>query len=251
MSETSTAKNRKNESKSAFTTWPLIEKVLTSHCFERILLHGPPGVGKTYCAYTMGRIERGVYACTLTQELPASELRGSFFPRGNEFVWRDGPVIAAMRAGARLVLNEITKASDDALTFLYPILENAHTARITLPSNETVMPAPGFTVVATDNEGPESLPAALRDRFDALLEVREPHPGALMQLSPPLREVALRGFALDAERRVSLRSWLVLDRAWVELGLTDACRAVFGSERGSQIYDALILAGAKETKETR
>jgi hypothetical protein len=35
----------------------------------------------------------------------------------------------------------------------------------------------------------------------------------------------------------------VLDRLRDELGLERACAVVFGAERGSQIYDALVLAG--------
>jgi MoxR-like ATPase len=226
------------------TPWKLTERVLVCRHLERVLIYGPPGVGKTWAAYTLGDVSHGVYACTLSQEMPGCELRGNFHPVGDRFVWQDGPVVRAMREGARLVLNEISKASDDALTFLYPILEHAATARLTLPSNETVVPAPGFRVVATDNEAPEALPEALRDRFDARLEIREPHAAALAQLSPLIREVALRGLTLEAERRVSLRSWIVLERVRAELGLEDACCAVFGPERGAQIHDALLLAAA-------
>jgi MoxR-like ATPase len=235
-----------SESRSARPDWALVIRTLASLLIDRIYLFGPPGVGKTWCAYHHGRIENGVYAVTLTPDTPSSELRGNYMPRGGEFVWVDGPVVRAMREGARLVLNEIQHAADDVFRFLHPILEQRATARITLPTSETVIPAPGFSVVATDNAPPEDLPAALRDRFDAVLEIREPHPDALALLSPPLREVARRSFALEEERRVSLRGWLVLDRLQQEFGLEDACLVVFGAERGSQLYDAIQL-GKEET----
>jgi hypothetical protein len=148
-----------------------------------------------------------------------------------------------MREGARLVVNEPSHAGDDVIAFLYPILEMPETARITLPTSETVRPAPGFHVVLTDNCPPDDLPPALRDRFDAILEVNEPHPEALAVLSEPLREVARRSFALEDERRVSLRGWIVLDKLRLELGLADACLVQFGAERGSQVFDAIRLAG--------
>jgi hypothetical protein len=230
------------ESRSARLGWELVRKVLASLLVNRIYLFGPPGVGKTWCAYHEGRIERGVYAITLMPEMPASELRGSYLPRGGDFVWCDGPIVRAMREGARVVLNEISHASEDVLAFLYPILEFPETARITLPTSETVRPAPGFSIVATDNLPPDDLPPALRDRFDAILEVTEAHPEALAVLPEPLRELALRMLGLEEERRTSVRPWLVLAKLQHEIGLENACLVIFGAERGSQIHDAMRLA---------
>lgn len=235
--------NKRGESRSARIDWPLVERALASEGLGRIYLYGPTGIGKTLAAYLSGRIQRGVYACTLTQETPAAELRGTYMPKGDTLAWHDGPVVRAMKEGARLVLNEISHASDDALAFLYPVLEQTETARLTLPTGETVVPAASFHVVATDNLSPDGLPVALQDRFDATLEINEPHPAALARLSDALREVARRSFALDDERRLSVRRWLTLDRVRHELGLEDACLVVFGAERGSQVFDALVLAG--------
>ena len=235
----------KSSTRTARVTWDLVQRVLACSCVRHVYLHGPPGIGKTYCAIRDGGRGGNVYAITLTQEMPASELRGHWTPRGNEFVWMDGPVVRAMREGALVVLNELLHASDDALSFLYPVLERDATARITLPTSETVVPQPGFRVIVTENRPPSDLSAALRDRFDAVLEIDEPHPQALEGLSPVLREAARRSFSLDDERRVSVRPFLVLDQLRLAIGLEDACTAVFGPQRGSQIFDALVLAGAQ------
>jgi MoxR-like ATPase len=236
---------KRNESRSERVDWTLVERTLSSEQLARIYLFGPPGIGKTFAAYHYGRTQRGVYACTLTQETPAAELRGTYLPRGDSLVWHDGPVVRAMKEGVRLVLNELSHASDDALAFLHPVLESPETSRLTLPTGETVVPAAGFHVVVTDNEPPDGLPPALRDRFDAILEVGDPHPAALAGLSEGLREIARRSLGLDDERRVSVRSWRTLDRVRHELGLRDACTVVFGAGRGSQIFDALALAGVR------
>jgi len=225
--------------------WEVIERVLASAVVDRLYLWGPPGIGKTHVAYhTKGRGTNGVYAVTCTPETPASELRGHYLPTGDgAFRWHDGPIVRAMREGARLVLNEISAAGDDVLAFLMPVLEPPETARITLPTNETVTPAPGLQIVVTDNRPPDDLPDALRDRFDAVVHIREPHPEALALLREPLRTIARRGFALEDSRRISLRGWLVLDRLRCELDLEIACAVVFGAERGAQVYDAIVLGG--------
>jgi MoxR-like ATPase len=221
--------------------WPFLEKLLALSAIRTLYLHGPPGVGKTYAAYTKGRVQDGVYSVTLTEDTPAAELRGMFVPHGDQFVWRNGPFVEAMINGARLVINEITHGSPDVLALLYPVLESVETARLTLPTNETVCPAPGFNVVVTDNEPPSSLPPALEDRFDAIVEVDAPHPEALERLSEPLRHAALHSVGLEPDRAIGLRSWLKLEELQHELGLELACRAVLGRERGAQVHDAIVL----------
>lgn len=224
--------------------WGVLEHVLSLDFIRTVFLHGPPGVGKTYAAYHFGRVQAGVYAITLTEDTAAAELRGHFVPRGGEYVWHDGPFTSAMRAGARLVINEVTHGSQEALQLLYPVLESLETARLTLPNNETIVPAPGFHVVCTDNAPPEELPPALQDRFQCLLEVKQPHPSALAGLQEPFRSAAKRSVGLEEERRIGLRGWLSLQGLTPELGLEQACACVFGRERGALIHDALKLNGA-------
>ena len=96
------------------------------------------------------------------------------------------------------------------------------------------------------NKSLNGLPEALRDRFDSTLEVVQPHPEAIAALHEPLRSAALRAFALESDRRVSLRNWLSIQRLLPEFGLRGACIAVLGQERGSQIHDAIVLADADE-----
>ena len=237
------ASSKKKET-STTTDWSFVEQLLSLALVRMTYMWGPPGIGKTYSSLHTGRIENGVYAVTLTEDTPVAELRGHYLPVGNEMVWRDGPIITAMREGARLVLNEISHAPPEAMSFMYPVLESEETAQLTLPTNETVRPAEGFHVVVTDNLPPDELPGPVKDRFDCTIEIGEPHPAALDRLSPTLRRAALRCFDLEDERRVSIRGWLAVERLKDELGLLPACRAVFGPKRGQQIHDAIVLGEA-------
>ncbi len=225
------------------TDWGFVEHLLCSPNVRTAYLWGRPGLGKTYAAYHFG-LRGPLYALTLTEDTPSSELRGHYLPKGREMPWHDGPATQAMRAGGRLVVNEVTHGSPDVLSLLHPLLENPDTACLTLPTGETVRPAAGYQLFATDNLPPEDLPEALRDRFDCLIEVREPHPAALAKLDERLRGPALRSFTLEADRRISLRGWFSVQRLMPELGLKGACLAVFGAARGLLIHDGLILGEA-------
>ena len=100
----------------------VMAKMATGNGFCTAYVWGPPGIGKTWCAYETAK---RYYAITLTEETPASELRGFYMPKGGGiFEWEDGCIIRAMREGSRVVLNEISHAGPDVLSFLYPILES-------------------------------------------------------------------------------------------------------------------------------
>lgn len=224
--------------------WSFVESVLRSPVARTVYLWGPPGVGKTFVAMR-SRVDGGeVFVVTLTPETPASELRGFWVPSGEGFAFQEGVFIEAMRKGATLVINEIAYASHDVQAILHPVLESPETASLTLPTLETVRPAPGFQVICTDNLAPSQLPDALRDRFGCVLHVTRPHPEALARLPEDLREAALRTFDLEPERAVSVRGWLSVARFETEFGRENACRVVFGRERGEQIWNGLVLSGS-------
>ena len=226
------------------SSWQLLEHALALdvEATRVIYLWGEPGIGKTYGAYHFGRIEKGVYAVTITDETSAAELRGHFLFRGGDAVWHDGPFVRAMREGNRLVINEIGNANADVLALLFPILESSKTAQITLPSGETIRPAPGFHVVATDNQPPDQLPEALDDRFGIYLHVSEPHPDAIARLHPQLRDLALASAGLEEGRRVSVRGWQSLQSLIPTFGLEAACRLAFGPDRGPMVFDTIAMA---------
>lgn len=228
-----------NESKVA---WELLKKLLSSPIVRTLFIYGPPGVGKTFAAFFLGRIEAGYYSVTLTEDTSAAEVRGHFIFKGGDAVWHDGPFLRAMREGKRLVINEIKHANADVLALLFPVLESWETAELTLPTGETVRPAPGFHVVVTDNDPPDQLPAPLQDRFMAIVHLTEPHPDAFADLRDGFRQLAEAGLAISDDRRISARRWQYLQMLENVLGLEHACLAAFGLQRGRMAYDAIRLA---------
>ena len=111
---------------------------------------------------------------------------------------------------------------------------------MTLPNGETIRPTEGFQLVATTNEDPSILPEALADRF-LIRHITEPHPGAIMSLPEPLRDLAWEtGRATDG-RRISVRRFHQLVRL-VNADVCDtmqAVRIVLGDKRGQRLMDTL------------
>jgi len=220
--------------------WQLVSMILSNT--DRTLLYGVPGTGKTYAAY---ETSRPVYTITLTPETPAAELRGHYIPTDGKFIWQDGPALRAWREGARLVVNEINLASGDALAFLLNLLDDASNARMTLPTGETVTPAPGFQCVATMNGQPDELSDALQSRFPVSLEIVAPNPAAIASLPNDLQNAALGStLTQDAKLRINLRSWFAFATLRARIGSKPAAAAVFG-ERAQEILDSLTVAAAE------
>ena len=222
--------------------WSLITVALR-HC-NRILIHGLPGTGKSFLAQREALAGRQVYNLTLTEDTSSVELRGHYVPKGSELVWQDGAAIKAWRTGGRLIVNELDKASSDVQSFLLGLMDDRESASMTLPTGETVTPAPGFQFVATSNSGPEELPEALRSRMAVSIEVTQPNPEAVAALPEHLRKVAVATATVEQEdRRISLRAWYEYARLLENQDTTaeEAAFLVFGS-RAADIMSNLAMA---------
>ncbi|HQU00716.1 MAG TPA: AAA family ATPase [Acidimicrobiales bacterium] len=211
----------------------------------RVLLYGPPGTGKTYAALHAGTSTALAERLICTEDLTAGEITGTWMPgREGVFSWREGPAIRAWRgadgSGARLVLDEVDRASGDALATLLAVTDSRESARWRHPETlEWVRPGPNFSVVMTSNiEELDDLPSSLLDRFAVRIRVDRPHSGALSQLSVDLREAARRGSVGPSDRRVSLRSFYAYDELRTLYGANRAARLVFG-DNADAVLDAL------------
>lgn len=233
----------------AVDSWALFSTLISCKTLRTLYVWGPPGIGKTYGAYTEGLGSRKLYAVTMTEDTPAAELRGFYMPKGGDFVWNDGPAVMAMRSGGRLVINEVSHAGPDVRSILYGIMESPETSRLTLPSGETVTPKEGFQVFLTDNCPPDDLPDALQNRFDATIQLTEPSPKALNTFPANLREIVVK-CARDEKRRISLRSWEVLSRLMSGgLDIDNSGIATFGEERWASLMASIKVAMGKSVAE--
>ena len=229
--------------------WQLVAGAIGNS--DRILLYGPPGTGKTFAAATnkIGYDVEGdpnVYQITMTEDTASANLEGFYKPNSSGgFEWHDGIAIQAWRNGARLVVNEIAHASPDAMTFLHAIMDDKHIAQLTLNNDdkETVRPAKGFTVIATTNADPDSLPMALKDRFPVKIHVDTIHPAALAPFPKSWHQVISdTSLSEDIDIRLSIRSWkefFDLTRKGVDKEI--AAYLIFGA-RGEELLEAIILS---------
>lgn len=211
---------------------------------SRVLLYGPPGTGKTYAALAVADGQPPAQRVTCCDDMTSAQIEGLWRPTRDGWTYQEGPAVRAWRAGSRLVVDEVDKASGDVLGTLLAFCDSEQSARWTNPdTGETVSPAAGFSVVLTTNSAPRFLPDALRDRFPVALEIREPHPDALALLPVHLRDTARDLVARDADDdgRASMRALLALTHLAQSVGWQEAARIVL-----PQHADAITNAAAVE-----
>ncbi|XP_070306217.1 midasin isoform X2 [Odocoileus virginianus] len=85
-----------------------------------ILLEGSPGVGKTSLVGALARASGNtLIRINLSEQTDITDLFGADLPveggKGGEFAWRDGPLLAALKAGHWVVLDELNLASQSVL----------------------------------------------------------------------------------------------------------------------------------------
>lgn len=204
-----------------------------------MLFHGLPGRGKSMMARYLAEqhvAQHGgiIRQLTLPEDTPSSLLAGSFQPtESGSWKWNDGPVTAVLRVGGVLILDEASHCSPDATTFLLAALDGTPT--LTLPSGEVISKQP-ITVIATQNDEPDSLLPALLDRLPIRHRVSEPYTydflGSL---------AALAKCDIENDDQSSLRPWSALRRA-IDAGieLTDILPLLF-PDRHEELATAIAL----------
>ncbi|XP_051781409.1 midasin isoform X2 [Erpetoichthys calabaricus] len=101
-----------------------------------VLLEGSPGVGKTSLVAALAKASKNhLVRINLSEQTDVTDLFGTDLPveggKGGEFSWRDGPLLAALKAGYWIVLDELNLASQSVLEGLNACFD--HRAEIYIP----------------------------------------------------------------------------------------------------------------------
>ncbi len=137
-----------------------------------VILKGPTGCGKTrFVAWMAHQLGRPLVTVACHEDLTASDLVGRYLIQGDEAVWIDGPMTAAVRHGAILYLDEVVEARKDTMVVIHPLTD--HRRVLTIDKLAQVLRAPPeFMLVVSYNPGYQSvlkeLKQSTRQRFVSL-----------------------------------------------------------------------------------
>ena len=157
------------------TTYDNLYRLLRAMQLARpILLEGSPGVGKTTLIEAMSRaVGKEFVRINLSDQTDMMDLLGANLPSpegdAGEFVWSDGPLLQAMKAGSWVLLDELNLAGQSILEGLNALLD--HRGEIFVPELNTVVScAPGFRLFGAQNPvqeggGRKGLPKSFLNRF--------------------------------------------------------------------------------------
>ena len=231
-------------SKAVLAAWSRADKAIRYAGLPmRVLLWGPPGTGKTELPWRIAQSLGWAHEYQLmTEETPATEMLGHLIVQAGSTVWKDGTLGRAIRASHNghvvFVVDEIARASQDAMSACLLALTNPESLRLR-SGDEVIAPkVEHWHVVATSNDEPSTLPAALADRLHVSIRLTHPHPDLVRTLTT----VEARRLVTAESREYSVRAVLTYDRlrsqGW---SLEDAARLVWEPEVAQSLIDVVKL----------
>lgn len=126
-----------------------VERIIASGQFAPTYVAGVSGNGKTMMIeQACARLSREFVRVQVNPNTDEDDLIGGWRLINGETVFAEGPVIAAMRAGAILLIDEIDRSTNKIMC-LQGILEG--TPFLIKKTGEIVKPARGFNIIATGN----------------------------------------------------------------------------------------------------
>jgi hypothetical protein len=225
-----------------------LKKVLQSPMFYPIFISGLSGNGKTTMVEQVcANLNREAIRVNISIETDEDDLIGGNTLVDGNVVYREGPVLTAMKRGAVLILDEVDRGSNK-LMCLQAILEGK--SYFNKKNGETVIPAPGFTVVATANTkgkgsddgkfiSAQLLDEAFLERF--AITVEQEYPTAATEKKIVLNKMA-KANCTDEEFATHLVTWSEVIRKTYFEGAIDE---LVSTRRLEHIVNAFAMFGDK------
>ena len=225
-----------------------LKSILKSGVFFPVFITGLSGNGKTLMVEQIcAKLKKELFRVNITIETDEDDLIGSNTLINGNIVFKEGPVLKAMRKGAVLLLDEVDLASNKIMC-LQSILEGG--GYLIKKTGEFVKPEPGFTVVATANTkgkgsedgrfiGTNILNEAFLERFAICLE--QEYPPVVTERKILSKEMALTG-DVDMDFCEKLVDWAdVIRKTFYEGAIDD----VVTTRRLVHIVNAFRMFGDK------
>ena len=223
-----------------------VQTIIKSGQFYPVFISGLSGNGKTTMVEQIcAKLNRECFRVNISVETDEDALVGGHTLVNGNVVYREGPVLTAMRRGAILLLDEIDRGSDK-LICLQAILEGK--PYLNKKTGETVLPSPGFNVLATANtkgfgsdDGKFSaarvLDEAFLERFAVAIE--QDYPSNAVEKKIVLNQMTSKN-CVNAEFANYLVNWAEIIRKTYADGGIDY---VVSTRRLVNIVDAFAMFG--------
>mgnify|MGYP001439133693 FL=1 len=204
-----------------------VKGILKSKLFFPVFVTGLSGNGKTLMIeQTCAQLKRELYRVNITIETDEDDLMGGHTLQNGNIIFREGPVIKAMRKGAVLLLDEVDLGSNK-LMCLQSVLEGK--GYLIKKTGEWVTPTPGFTIVATANTkgqgsedgkfiGTQIMNEAMLERF--AITMQQEYPPVTTERNILKKEMALTG-PVDEDFCKKLVDWADIIRKTYYEGAID------------------------------
>ena len=204
-----------------------VKGILKSKLFFPVFVTGLSGNGKTLMIEQVcAQLKRELFRVNITIETDEDDLMGGHTLQNGNIIFREGPVIKAMRKGAVLLLDEVDLGSNK-LMCLQSVLEGK--GYLIKKTGEWVTPTPGFTIVATANTkgqgsedgkfiGTQIMNEAMLERF--AITMQQEYPPVTTERNILKKEMALTG-EVDEDFCKKLVDWADIIRKTYYEGAID------------------------------
>ena len=225
-----------------------VKNIIKSKIFFPVFVTGLSGNGKTLMIEQVcAQLKRELYRVNITIETDEDDLMGGHTLVNGNIVFREGPVIKAMRKGAVLLLDEVDLGSNK-LMCLQSVLEGK--GYLIKKTGEWVTPKEGFTILATANTkgqgsedgkfiGTQIMNEAMLERF--AITMQQEYPPVTTERKILEKEMELTG-DVDTEFTTKLVDWAdVIRKTYYEGAIDD----VITTRRLVHIVNAFRMFGDK------